>query len=447
MAKRLLFLALSGVRIRNPDLLNAGMQLPGFAQRGTTIAELPSLGLLTLAALTPSSWDLEYYEMDGFDASYIKSLGTSDFALIAISALTARILTAYRIADELRSCGKTIVLGGLHVTACPREAMLHADAVVVGEGEPLWKKLLNDFAAGNLMPVYRSVGTYNLSDSPVPRYDLLNERKYNRIPIQTTRGCPLDCEFCGSSRMLSRFKRRSLDSVRLHLEAVLAQFPQAFVELADDNTFVNKSWSRALAQLFSLYSMRWFTETDISVAEDDILLELLASAGCAQLLIGFESPRKACLSGLDSRNWKLHQMENYLKNIRKIQAHGISVNGCFAFGFDADTQQSFTDARDFIRASGLAEVQITLLTPFPGTGLYNKMQKEKRLLPAAGWDKYTLFDATFEPKQMTVAELESGLLWLAKELYSEEATRDRKRSFATMQHGHSNTACKADKDA
>jgi radical SAM superfamily enzyme YgiQ (UPF0313 family) len=320
-------------------------------------------------------------------------------------------------------------MGGLHVTAEPEEVLLHADTIVVGEGEPVWKQLLADFEAGRLKPIYKFSGTFNLDHAPAPRYDLLSERRYNRLSIQTTRGCPLDCEFCGSSRMLSHFKRRSLDSVRLHLEAALAHCPGAFIELADDNTFVNKSWAQELLLLLGTYSIHWFTETDISIAQDDRLLELLASSGCAQLLIGFERPSKASLDGLDSRNWKLAQMDTYLKSIQKIQSHGISVNGCFALGFDADTSQSFEAMFNFIQESGLAEVQITLLTPFPGTRLYNRLKNEGRLLPDVTWDKYTLFDATFEPKQMSVSELQSGFLWLADKLYNVEATRARRRNF------------------
>jgi len=175
--------------------------------------------------------------------------------------------------------------------------------------------------------------------------------------------------------------------------------------------------------------MKWFTETDISVAYDDELLELLAKSNCAQVLIGFETSKSKGLVGIDKANWKFKQFDNYLKAIDKIQSHGISVNGCFILGFDTDTKDTFKETELFIKESNLSEVQITLLTPFPNTDLYNQLKQENRLLTGNYWDKCTLFDVNFIPKNFTVEELENNFQELMQNVYATDTVRVRKNKF------------------
>jgi radical SAM superfamily enzyme YgiQ (UPF0313 family) len=314
----------------------------------------------------------------------------------------------------------------------PEEAAAHADAVVVGEAEAVWEQLLSDLEEGCLARVYRSSEAprpYQLSQSRVPRYDLLDVERYNRLTLQTTRGCPLDCSFCAASRLISKYKKKPIENVRRELEAIVQLWPGAFIELADDNTFFDKRWGRELAQLFTSYNVRWFTETDISVAEDEALLELLANSGCAQLLIGLESVRPESLAQADSRLWKYDQYESVIRKIERIQSYGISVNGCFVLGFDHDDPSVFEETLKFVEASPLAEVQVTILTPFPGTKLYRDLEQEDRLVEKVFWDKCTLFDATFHPQRMSIDELTSGFRWLMQRLYNQEQTRRRKKQF------------------
>jgi radical SAM superfamily enzyme YgiQ (UPF0313 family) len=426
---RVLLLAMSGVRVKDEELRQLGMTLPGFIERGHVIASLPSLGLLTLAACTPSNWNVEYREIDEVAGDAAAQIAREDFDVVAISSLTARVFDAYAIADRLRECGVCVIMGGLHASALPQEAMTHADAVVQGEGEAVWARLLDDFAAGQLQKLYSSFTgprRVDLAQARVPRYDLLDVTRYNRLTLQTTRGCPLDCAFCGASRLISSYKIKPLHQVRAEIEAILDIWPRPFLELADDNTFVSKSWSRGLARLLAEYPVKWFSETDLSVADDDELLAALAESGCAQLLVGFESIDEAALASVDSRHWKLGQRASYVEKIRKIQSYGISVNGCFIFGFDEDDVGVFERTRAFIDASGLSEVQITILTPFPGTPLYERLQREGRLLRPVFWDACTLFDVTFQPKQMGVEDLRSGFRELMKDVYNREASGRRK---------------------
>jgi radical SAM superfamily enzyme YgiQ (UPF0313 family) len=176
--------------------------------------------------------------------------------------------------------------------------------------------------------------------------------------------------------------------------------------------------------------VRWFTETDISVADDLELLEMMKDAGCAQVLIGLESPSFSSLDGLEQRaNWKAKQVDRYMEAIQRIQDRGITVNGCFVLGLDADGLESFEDIWRFVRESGLYEVQITVQTPFPGTPLYERLKREGRLLREEAWDFCTLFDVNFHPAKMTVAELEAGLRGLAGRIYSEEFTAERRSHF------------------
>ena len=420
---------MSGVRIYDPELRELGMTLPGFIERGKVIASLPSLGLLTLAGLTPESWEVLYREIDELNEEEIQAVLEESCDLVAISSLAARIVDAYRLADRLREAGRKVVLGGLHVSVMPEEARCHADSIVIGEGEPVWKQILADVECGHLKDVYRSERSTTFTPWSVPAYSLLDPSKYNRIPLQTTRGCPLDCSFCAASRLISPYKKKPLELIDRELDALESIWKRPFIELADDNTFVNKKWGLELVKLLGRRRIKWFTETDISVADDDELLSELAKSGCAQLLIGFESVDRESLGDADSRHWKQRRRDRYLGAIEKIQSYGISVNGCFVFGFDHDGPTIFERTLDFVRESGLSEVQITILTPFPGTALFQRLRREDRLLKGCFSEQCTLFDVTFRPAKMSPEELRNGLRELAAELYSVEETERRRAVF------------------
>ncbi|UCH84110.1 MAG: B12-binding domain-containing radical SAM protein, partial [Candidatus Latescibacterota bacterium] len=350
-----------------------GLTLPGFVRRSELIASLPSLGLLTLAAMTSNEFDVEYLEVPDVDA--VDGL-PGEYDVVAISSYTAQIKDAYRLADRYRQEGTRVILGGLHVTSVPREASEHADAIVMGEGEPSWPAVLNDVRHGDLKPVYDSGGhDFDLSKSPVPRYDLLDQKRYNRLTVQTQRGCPHRCEFCGASLQLCRtYKVKPVENVIAEVRRIKEIWPRPFIEFADDNTFVNKAHSKKLVRALSRENIRWFTETDISVADDEELLALMRDSGCAQVLIGLESPTRRALEGLETRSdWKIRRLDKYHRAIAKIQAHGISVNGCFILGLDGSGPESFDQVFEFVRDSGLFEVQITIQTPFPGTLLYDRL--------------------------------------------------------------------------
>ena len=421
-------IAMSGIRVRNRELVELGVTLPQFVNRGKVIASLPSLGLLTVAALTPD--DVEVAYRDIADVSPTDEL--EEFDLVGISSFSAQIGEAYALADRYREAGTPVVLGGLHVSSMPDEAARHADSIVIDGAEGAWPLLVEDFRPNRLKPRYQGArdGVFRDPLYARPRFDLLRGRPYNRITVQTSRGCPLGCEFCAASlRITSRYQQKPVARVIAEISAALDVADQPFFELADDNTFINRKWAREFVTAVTPLGIRWFTETDISLADDDELLDLLAESGCKQVLIGLESPTATGVKGIDPHNWKYRRHDRYLDSIDRIQSRGISVNGCFILGLDTDTPETFHQVRDFVDRSGLLEVQVTVLTPFPGTPLYRRMKDEGRLLQERYWDRCTLFDVNYVPKNMTVEELESGLRWLCAELYNDRQFNQRKRRY------------------
>lgn len=424
------FIAMSGVRAHNPELNKLGLTLPGFVERSKVIASLPSLSLLTLAALTPVHHQAQYLEIADIRANPDLP---SDFDLVAISTFTAQVYDAYEIADRYRARGVPVVMGGLHVSVLPEEALEHCAAVIIGEGEPLWPRLIEDWECGRLQPRYAQepYGTYDLADAPIPRFDLLDPDKYNRLTVQTSRGCPHKCNFCASSILLTHgYKLKPVAKVIAEIQAIKRVWDRPFIEFADDNSFVHRPHYKALMRELRREEVRWFTETDINVARDEELLALMRESGCKQVLIGLESPTRQGLDGLElNANWKMKQQDTYLRAIDAIQSHGITVDGCFVLGLDGDTPDVFEDVYRFVKRSGLYDVQITYLTPFPGTPLYEQLKSEGRLLRDRAWELCTLFDINYIPKNMTVDELQAGALWLGKLLYSEEETAERHSRF------------------
>jgi radical SAM superfamily enzyme YgiQ (UPF0313 family) len=427
---RIGLIAMSGVRVKSPELAALGVTLPGFVRRGKVIASLPSLGLLTVAALTPPEHEVSYIEISDFRSAP----EFPEFDLVGISSLTAQIHEAYAVADLFRARGTRVVMGGLHVSELPHEALTHADAVVRFGAEGTWSRVVQDAEQNRLRSIYD--GATNQVFAPdsytMPRFDLLSEREYNRVTVQTSRGCPRACEFCAASlRITSQFNQKPVDLVISEIRAAKRYLRRPYFEFADDNTFLNHHWSKELLRSLAEEEIQYFTETDVSIADDLALCDLLAESGCRQLLIGFESPRGADLDGIDPLSWKRRRAPQYRRVIDTLQSRGISVNGCFILGLDSHTPDIFPAVLDFVRGSGLAEAQYTALTPFPETPLYRRLQLEGRLLRNEFWDACTLFDVNFKPKQMTVSELEIGLRWLFSKTYNREETSRRIRSFVS----------------
>jgi len=438
---KIALVAMSGIRACNSELLALGLTLPGFVERSKTIASLPSLGLLTLAGMTPPEHQLTYLEIE--DIRHFElwdSLCGHD--LVAISSYSAQIDEAYELAAFLKRNGIQVVMGGVHVSHLPDEALVYCSSVIIGEGENVWTQVIEDGGVRLLKSRYGQLGkNFDLDDAPMPRFELLDYEKYNRLTVQTSRGCPHRCEFCASSINLTlQYKQKPDHKVLEEIDRIRDLWPKPFIEFADDNSFVNRSyWKRLLPEL-AKRKIRWFAETDISVGQDEELLDMMREAGCAQVLIGLESTDPHALNGLEQkRNWKYRQLEHYQASIEAIQSHGITVNGCFILGLDGQDASVFDAVFEYVKSCRLYEVQITLLTAFPGTPLYERLSKEGRLIEPRNWKKCTLFDVNFTPSHMTVDELERGFMDLGQRLYNSEFTDWRRRQFFEMRKTRTNS--------
>jgi len=423
-------LAMSGIRVCDEKLLRLGLTMPGFVERSKVIASLPSLGLLCLAACTPAEHEVRYFEAPS-DGSEPKEIYDCD--LVAISTFSAQIFEAYAIADRLRLAGVKVAMGGLHVSVLPDEAAAHADYVITGEGERSWPEVVRSALEGRDSKVFRGeeFGPVKIDELPIPRYDLLGQRPYNRFTVQSSRGCPWRCDFCASTVMLvEKYRKRPIGQILRDIQAICRVRRHAFIEFADDNTFVDKEWGKELCRNLIPWRLKWFTETDVTVADDPELLDLMGRAGCRQVLIGLESPERSALEGIELRgNRKAIWSDRYADAIRAIQSHGITVNGCFVLGLDGHTRDIFQQVRDFAMKQMLYDVQITILTAFPGTPLYERLKRQGRILQDGRWDLCTLFDVNYQPVNMTPQELRDGMYWLGQELYSDQATQRRRDGF------------------
>jgi radical SAM superfamily enzyme YgiQ (UPF0313 family) len=428
-------IAMSGIRACDQELLALGLTLPGFVERSKTIASLPSLGLLTLAGMTPRQHRITYLEVA--DIKTAPTLPT-DFDLVAISSFTAQIKEGYELAQRYRALGIPVVMGGLHVTSVPDEPAQHGASAIIGEGEIVWPEILADAESGQLKKTYDARGReFDFASAPMPAYELLDISRYNRITVQTSRGCPWRCSFCASSILLTkRYKQKPINKVLAEIDKIRTLWHRPFIEFADDNAFVNRAWWREFLPELKRRRVKWFAETDLSVAEDEELLDLMREAGCAEILIGFESPIEEGLDNIElRRNWKLQRHPQYKDAIARIQSHGIRVNACFVVGLDGHGPGIFDALYDFVEETTPFDVQITYPTPFPGTPLYRQLKQQGRLLHDGQWERWTLFDINFVPTHMTPEQLRRGFHNLAERLYCDSFTQYRRDAFRQYRRG------------
>lgn len=421
------FITLAGFRIVRESLRERGLSLPGFAQRAEALAQLPALGLLTLAGMLPEDWSCSYHSPRDLDDALRETIIAERPDLVAISALTASIEEAYRLSDALRQRGVQTVLGGLHVTTCADEAARHADAVVVGAAESVWLDVIDDARRRTLQPKYiakrQAPPRHAVSvEWPLPRFDLLGD-DITRWTVQTQQGCPLACTFCAASRLLGPYREKPVDRLRQELQLITARDPAPLIELADDNTFAERHDAAEMLDVLRASGAKWFTESDWRVGERPEVLGSLAASGCVQLLVGIES----IIFRYPGMGAKQAETDRMLDSVRAIQDAGVAVNGCFIVGAEGETPQSIDRLTEYLLESPFAEVQVTLETPFPGTALRSRMEREGRLLTERGWSYYNLFDVTHQPDEMSVSQLERRFEELIGHVYGAAATRRRQR--------------------
>lgn len=384
--------------------------------------ETPNLSLLTIAGVIPrDGYEVEFVDEDHgqtvrFDAGY---------DIVALTGMTQQINRAYEIADEYRKRESYVVIGGIHATLLHEEVSKHADSVMIGEGEKIWEEFLLDYQNKTTKPVYESKGFINLEESPTPRYDLVDKKLYTSYSIQTTRGCPRSCDYCTLPIMYgSTYRHKKVEQILDEIDAIKAVDKDAFVFFADDNMFINREFSYKLLGAIKDKHIKWGTQTDISVAEDEELLRTIHDAGCHWLFIGFENVTENGLKFLDRRQWKARQLEHYKESIEKIHKAGLNIWASFMFGGDNDTKETFSQTLNFALDNGIYSGSFTILTPLPGTKLYEDMKSQDRIIDD-DWSRYTFWDTVYKPTNLTSEELSKGVAWVYGNFYSPENVKLR----------------------
>lgn len=367
------------------------------------------LTLSTLAALVPEEFGATITLQD----EGVQPLNLDFEAdVVGITAITGTSLRAYAVADELRQKGHTVVIGGVHATLLPDEAARHADALVLGYAEKSWPRLLRDFAAGRLEPRYTQATGRVLEGVPVARRDLLQRRRYATVnSIEATRGCPHKCDFCVVPTAWSNiYSHRPVDEVIAELKS----FEGRHAVFIDLSPVEDVNYAKALYRAMIPLRFRWIGLSTTRIAEDDELLKLAAQSGCKGLLIGFESISQATLNATHKQ---FHTAARYAEFVRKLHDHGIGIQGCFVFGFDTDDESVFERTVEFVDKTKIDLPRYAVITPFPGTGLYRRLEREGRLLHRH-WPLYDVEHVVFEPRQMSPERLQEGLEWSWRQSYS-----------------------------
>ena len=360
-------------------------------------SRFPPLGLGIIAALTPE----DEYETVLIDENF-ESFEYMPADLVGITAFTAAAPRAYEIASLYRENGIPVVMGGIHASMMTEEALRYVDCVVVGEAEPVWPVLLRDFSGGMLKPVYESP-LIDLKNMPVPKREIFDPR-YPIVTVQTSRGCPMDCSFCSVTPFNGRkFRQRPVEEVLDELESIEHQY----IFFIDDNIIGHSRAhkERALRLFRGMVDRgldkRWFCQSSMNFGEDDELLRWARKAGCRMVFLGIESPDNNELAEVDKN---LNRKINYKQVLRSINRNKIAVLGAFINGTDHETGASLKCKADYILKNRIDVIQATILTPLPGTRLFDRLLSENRLLFTdfpEDWKRYDMTELTYRLQNLS----------------------------------------------
>jgi len=367
-----------------------------------TNAMSPPLSLGIIAALTPDNWDVEIID-ENFEKFKYKEAD-----LLGITAMTANINRAYEIAGIYKEKNTPTVIGGIHASMLPEEASEYFDVVVSGEAESVWEKLIQDFENNDLQQRYKGE-LLPMNNSPMPRRELFHPA-YTYANIQTTRGCPMSCDFCSVHTFNgSQYRQRPVEEVLDELETITHDL----VYFVDDNIigYSKQSAERAI-ELFKGMIDRgikkdWYCQASLNVADNEEVLKYAAESGCRMILIGIESEKEEQTKEANKRlNLKMG-IEKYKEVFDRIHKHGITVLGALIYGLDSDSERDLYDRTQFAIDSGMDAMQATIVTPLPGTGLFKRMEKEKRLLYTnypEDWKHYHFLEVVHKPMKMNAED-------------------------------------------
>lgn len=388
------------------ELITAESETSRFV-RHRRLIRFPQLTMPLLAAYTPEHWEVSHTDEIVQRVDFKKRVD-----LVGITANTPAAAHAYGLAREFRRRGVAVVIGGPHATLMPEEAAHHADAVVAGEGELVWPHLLADFERGALKRLYRSCALPDLQKMPAPRWDLIKGRAYGRGVTIATRGCPFACDYCAIPQMYQRRMRyRPVGEV---VDEIRRMSGQALI-FWDDNLGVNRAYAKELFAAIAPMKRWWTSQCTADVAFDDEFMSLAARSGCKALFLGLETISQASLAAANKRH---NCAAHYRDVIRRFHAHGVAVQAGVVFGFDHDDRTIFRTTVDFYRSAGLDSATVSVLIPFPNTPLFERLDREGRIL-TRDWSKYNgKKDVVFQPALMSPRELLMGMEWAARQFYS-----------------------------
>jgi len=367
-----------------------------------------------VAALTPDDVDVsvidEYVDTVDFDA---------DIDLVGVTGLTCHAPRAYEIADEFKRRGKTVVMGGIHASALPDEALAHVDSVVVGEAEDVWESVIRDFEKGRPRKKYKVDHLPDLQKLVIPRFDLTNYDRCAKalfadapaLPIHTTRGCPYNCDYCSVTRFFGgKYRTKPIDNVLAEIEA---SGGKDFFFL-DDNIAGDPSYAEQLFKEIKPLKLRWFSQVSTTILKQPKLAELAGEAGCHEFFIGVESIDPGNLASL---NKSFNKVDQYAEVFKMLKSNGITTHASVMFGLDNDDADLIDRTVDFLLKHEVNFVRMNIATPYPGTGFYEKLSGQNRITET-NWSKYDLVHCVFRPRLLAPAELEEKLWSSYERFYS-----------------------------
>ncbi len=368
---------------------------------------MPQLALYILAGLTPAEHEVKIIEEETDDVDL-----DQECDLVGISCMTANAPRAYELSHEFRKRGKTVILGGVHPSILPDEAIQHANCVVVGEAEGVWEKLIRDFQNNNLKRKYHEPSPNLEKYVPKDFSNIIKRRLFNLIPIMTTRGCPYNCEFCCVSNLYGKKIRH------IPIQNIVRDIQESGAKnfmFLDDNIIGNPNYAKALFKAIKPLNIKWVGQASVSLlVRDNELLQLAAESGCKALFFGIESVSEEQLKTMHKAINEIEHLEQALKKIKKS---GILIHASMIFGFDNDKQETFNETIRFLIKNKISTASINILTPYPGTKIYEDLKNEDRLI-TTDWRYYDHNTVVFQPRNMSPYELQIGKTVAKKKFYS-----------------------------
>lgn len=360
----------------------------------------PPQSVYSLAAATP-----EYIELDIIDETSDKPAPIRlESDLVAIFMSTPDAMRGYELADRYRAQNISVVFGGLHASFLPDEALIHSDAVLIGEAEAIWPHLLDDFEQGRLQEKYEQSSPSDLAKLHRYPHEYMDLAPYQGLgSVVVSRGCKFHCSYCTMHRFFHEFRTRPVGQIVDEIRSSGLEY----IELHADNLVADREFAFELFEALKPLNIQWLAEATINIAEHDDLLEAAAESGLFYLLSGIETPSHAALKAAGKGFIRVDRTKDY---IRKLHEYGIAVDSAMLFGFDEHSPDIFEETLAFVDDVELDVCHSVIVTPYPGTLLYNQLNEQNRILHQ-DWSRYDGTNAVFVPNQMTAHELEDGLNW------------------------------------